>query len=71
MHSTSKGLLAEGGLRGGYLNLHNFNPDVMQQMIKLKSISLCSNSVGQIMVDLMCKPPLEGVSDQTRNLYIS
>lgn len=48
---------------------HNFNPAVMQQLVKLKSINLCSNSIGQVMVDLMCNPPLEGVSDATRDLY--
>jgi hypothetical protein len=42
---------------------------VIQQLVKLKSINLCSNSVGQVMVDLMCKPPLEGVSEQTKTLY--
>lgn len=69
LHSTSKGLLGECGLRGGYLYIHNFNPEVTQQLVKLKSINLCSNSVGQVMVDLMCNPPLEGVSDQTKSLY--
>lgn len=62
LHSTSKGLLGECGLRGGYLYVHNFNPDVIEQLVKLKSINLCSNSIGQVMVDLMCNPPLEGVS---------
>ena len=56
-------------MRGGYLYIHNFNPEVTQQLVKLKSINLCSNSVGQVMVDLMCNPPLEGVSDQTKSLY--
>ena len=63
LHSVSKGLLGECGLRGGYMYVHNFNPDIMQQLVKLKSINLCSNSVGQVMVDLMCNPPLEGVSE--------
>lgn len=69
LHSTSKGLLGECGLRGGYLYVHNFNPEVVQQLVKLKSINLCSNSVGQVMVDLMCNPPLSGVSEQTKSLY--
>lgn len=62
LHSISKGLLGECGLRGGYLYLHNFNPAVQEQLVKLKSINLCSNTVGQSMVELMCNPPLEGVS---------
>lgn len=62
LHSVSKGLLGECGMRGGYLYLHNFNPAVSEQLVKLKSINLCSNSLGQIMVELMVNPPLEGVS---------
>lgn len=58
MHSVSKGLLGECGLRGGYMYVHNFNPDVTAQLVKIKSINLCSNSIGQLMVDLMCNPPL-------------
>lgn len=49
--------------------IHNFNPEVTQQLVKLKSINLCSNSVGQVMVDLMCNPPLQDVSAETKNLY--
>lgn len=30
LHSVSKGLLGECGMRGGYLYLHNFNPEVYQ-----------------------------------------
>jgi aspartate/methionine/tyrosine aminotransferase len=62
LHSVSKGLLGECGLRGGYLYLHNFNPLVVDQLVKLKSINLCSNSIGQMMVELMVNPPTEGVS---------
>lgn len=62
LHSVSKGLLGECGLRGGYLYLHNFNPLVIDQLVKLKSINLCSNSIGQLMVELMVNPPTSGVS---------
>ena len=63
LHSISKGFLGEGGLRGGYLYLHNFNPKVCEQIVKLKSISLCSNSIGQFMVEMMVNPPLKNVSE--------
>lgn len=67
MHSVSKGLLGECGLRGGYMYVHNFNPDVTAQLVKIKSINLCSNSIGQLMVDLMCNPPLgNDVQESTR-----
>jgi len=49
-HSTSKGLLGECGLRGGYMEVENLDPYVQSQLLKLRSICLCSNSVGQIMV---------------------
>lgn len=66
LHSVSKGFLGECGMRGGYLYLHNFNPAVYEQIVKLKSINLCSNVSGQIMVDCMVNPPIEGVSKETK-----
>lgn len=37
----------------------------MEQLFKLKSINLCSNTPGQLAVDLMVKPPSkeDGCSD--------
>ena len=58
-HSVSKGFLGECGLRGGYMELHNFNPAVRQILLKLKTIYLCSNSIGQITMDLKVRPPTE------------
>lgn len=57
MHSLSKGFLGECGVRGGYLVLENFDEDVLQQLVKLKSIELCSNTIGQLSVGLMVRPP--------------
>ena len=57
LNSTSKGLYGESGFRGGYLYLHNFNPEVTKQIIKLKSVNLCSNVAGQIIVDCLVIPP--------------
>jgi len=64
-HSTSKGLLGECGLRGGYVEIVNVEDDVLEQLFKLKSINLCSNTPGQLTVDLMVKPPSkeDGCSD--------
>lgn len=56
-HSASKGFLGECGVRGGYLEMHNIDPAVRQILLKLKSISLCSNTIGQIMMDLKVRPP--------------
>jgi len=59
-HSTSKGFLGECGLRGGYFELMNFDPDVQAQLLKLVSIGLCSNTLGQIACGLMVAPPQQG-----------
>jgi len=61
-HSTSKGVTGECGLRGGYMELDNIDPFVSEQILKLRSISLCSNTVGQVMTEVMVNPPKEGVN---------
>lgn len=48
LHSVSKGLMGECGLRGGYMEAHNFDVYASDMFYKLKSIDLCSNTVGQI-----------------------
>lgn len=59
-HSTSKGFLGECGLRGGYLELVGVEPEVKGQLLKLASIGLCSNTIGQIATGLMVQPPKPG-----------
>lgn len=59
-HSTSKGFLGECGMRGGYFELCGFDPDVRAELLKLVSIGLCSNTLGQIATGLMVKPPQPG-----------
>jgi len=59
-HSTSKGFLGECGKRGGYMELHNIDPDVVGEFYKLASINLCPNVLGQLMVGNMVSPPKEG-----------
>ena len=59
-HSTSKGFIGECGLRGGYFELQNVDVDVRAQLLKLMSINLCSNVIGQLATGLMVKPPVEG-----------
>jgi aspartate/methionine/tyrosine aminotransferase len=60
LHSISKGFLGECGHRGGYLELRNIPEDVLQEFIKLQSISLCANIVGQFATYLMVDPPKPG-----------
>lgn len=59
-HSVSKGFMGECGMRGGYFELFGVPADVKAQLYKLASISLCSNTTGQITAGLMVNPPKEG-----------
>ncbi len=59
-HSTSKGLMGECGFRGGYMETVNLDPFVSEQLYKMKSIELCSNTIGQVAMALMVDPPIEG-----------
>jgi alanine transaminase len=59
-HSVSKGVIGECGRRGGYMELLNIDPAVVDQIYKKASISLCSNINGQIAVGLMLNPPQPG-----------
>ena len=66
-HSVSKGVIGECGLRGGYMELHNIGEHAHAMVLKMMSVSLCSNLPGQIAVDLMMAPPAEG--DESFALY--
>jgi len=55
--SCSKGFMGECGLRGGYVESYNVDPAVEAQFRKFKTISLSTNTVGQVMMDLMMNPP--------------
>ncbi len=59
-HSCSKGYLGECGHRGGYLEVRNLPADVEAQLLKLQSVSLCSNLPGQVAVHAMVRPPRSG-----------
>ncbi|KAH8927683.1 putative alanine aminotransferase [Atractiella rhizophila] len=59
-HSISKGQTGECGRRGGYFEIVNFDSEVKDQIYKVASISLCPPLSGQIGVDLMLNPPVEG-----------
>lgn len=67
-HSVSKGFLGECGHRGGYFEIRNVPEDVFEQIIKLQSVSLCSNVDGQIVTYLMVNPPKPG--DESYDIYI-
>ncbi len=59
-HSVSKGFYGECGLRGGYFEMIGIPDDVRQEIYKLASISLCSNTIGQVTMGLVMTPPAAG-----------
>jgi aspartate/methionine/tyrosine aminotransferase len=59
-HSCSKGFLGECGQRAGYMEVRNIPPDVVAQITKLQSISLCANLTGQVATYCMVRPPRPG-----------
>jgi len=59
-HSISKGFVGECGHRGGYSELVNIDPLVKAELYKLASVSLCPNTTGQVLIDVMVNPPKEG-----------
>jgi aspartate/methionine/tyrosine aminotransferase len=66
-HSCSKGCLGECGVRGGYFECRNVPADVTAQILKLQSVSLCSNLAGQVATYAMVHPPQPG--DPSYELY--
>jgi len=68
-HSCSKGFLGECGQRGGYLEVRNVPPDVVAQITKLQSVSLCSNLTGQVATCCMVRPPRPG--EPSHALYVA
>lgn len=47
-HSISKGVSGECGRRGGYFEAVNIRDDVMEQIYKMASVSLCPPITGQV-----------------------
>jgi aspartate/methionine/tyrosine aminotransferase len=67
-HSTSKGFFGECGHRGGYAEIRNLPAEVYEEIVKLQSIGLCSNTAGQIVTYAMVNPPKE--NEESYDLYI-
>jgi aspartate/methionine/tyrosine aminotransferase len=59
-HSCSKGYLGECGQRGGYMEIRNIPADVVAQILKLQSVSLCANLTGQMTTYCLVSPPQPG-----------
>jgi aspartate/methionine/tyrosine aminotransferase len=69
LHSVSKGFLGECGHRGGYLEIRNVPVEVLEQFVKLQSINLCANLIGQFTTYLMVSPPQAG--DESYPQYVA
>ncbi|PAV84251.1 hypothetical protein WR25_16845 [Diploscapter pachys] len=59
-HSVSKGYMGECGLRGGYVEFHNLDPEVYVLFKKMISAKLCSTVLGQAVIDCVVNPPQPG-----------
>ncbi|XP_026837662.1 alanine aminotransferase 1 isoform X1 [Drosophila erecta] len=58
--STSKGYLGECGIRGGYMEVLNFDPKVKAMLTKSITAALCSTTAGQVAVSALVNPPQPG-----------
>lgn len=58
--SISKGYYGECGLRGGYVQAENVSSEVLDEMYKLVSMNLCSNTLAQAMCASIMNPPQPG-----------
>lgn len=52
--------MGECGMRGGYVELVNMDPDVYVNFKKMISAKLCSTVLGQAVVDTVVNPPKPG-----------
>ncbi|CAJ0944649.1 unnamed protein product, partial [Mesorhabditis belari] len=59
-HSVSKGYMGECGMRGGYVEFLNLDPEVYVQFKKMISAKLCSTVLGQVVIDTVVNPPKPG-----------
>lgn len=59
-HTVSKGTYGECGLRGGYMEMHNCDPDAVAEIYKIASINLSPNVPGQVALGLMVNNPKPG-----------
>ncbi|XP_011260421.1 alanine aminotransferase 1 [Camponotus floridanus] len=55
--SISKGYMGECGIRGGYAEIINMDPEVMKVLLKSISAMLCPSVLGQVVMDVVVNPP--------------
>lgn len=62
------GYMGECGVRGGYMELEHFDPQVKAVFLKQISARLCSPLIGQCAIDCIARPPRPG--DASYELYV-
>lgn len=67
--SCSKGYMGECGLRGGYAEVLNLEPDVKAMLFKCISAMLCPTVLGQTVMNVVVHPPTPG--EPSYEQYIS
>lgn len=58
--SCSKGYMGECGIRGGYTEVINLDPQVKAMYLKAISAMLCPTTLGQTCMDVVVNPPQKG-----------
>eukprot|EP00090_Calanus_glacialis_P014648 TRINITY_DN2347_c0_g1_i1.p1 TRINITY_DN2347_c0_g1~~TRINITY_DN2347_c0_g1_i1.p1 ORF type:complete len:484 (-),score=196.37 TRINITY_DN2347_c0_g1_i1:153-1604(-) len=58
--TCSKGYMGECGIRGGYAEVVNMDPEVMAMLQKSISAKLCPTVIGQACMDVVVNPPKPG-----------
>merc|ERR1712204_44372 len=58
--TCSKGYMGECGIRGGYAEIVNMDPEVMAMLQKSISAKLCPTVIGQACMDVVVNPPKPG-----------
>jgi len=69
LNSISKGYLGEGGMRGGYIDFYNIDPEVLKQIHKIRD-PYNINVTGSIVMGILCDPPTyENASKEVVDQY--
>ena len=58
--TCSKGYMGECGIRGGYAEVINMDPNVFAMLQKSISAKLCPTVIGQACMDVVVNPPVDG-----------
>merc|ERR1712126_144568 len=58
--TCSKGYMGECGIRGGYAEVINMDPNVFAMLQKSISAKLCPTVIGQACMDVVVNPPVSG-----------